>query len=411
MQQLVKCSYNLKSKEKGLKLAEGASDSEKSYFDIKITSLYWEKENCVLLLLNDITFRLKSTQLQKLQKYKQKFLECISHNLKTHLNGIILYADSLSQELGTSAMNLRISDSLDNIRINTHLLSHMIFQIIEYSRVEKNAGLEVDLSLFDLKPTLDHIRNLVEKQCELKHISLSIQLEPREDLTLENDQAKLQSILISIISSFIQLNSNGHIEIKIREGEKCSNTIKFLISFTSSTAQTQLAHQIFYKEIDEQIEEQHKKKTQLVDLGLVLCQKFLESIGPPQSIDYQVNEQRSLSQITFQIFKHIHPKKKNTRHTTVVIPQDASNVSNSRQQDCRDFQSKPLISDQLQNSINIIKQADDSNCSMDNLNLNEYTSLSVVEPRRFQSLRTIASQKIQLRMAISADSIQTAALH
>lgn len=149
----------------------------------------------------------------------------------------------------------------------------------------------------------------------------------------------------------------------------------------------------------------------VVDLGLVLCQKFLESIGPPQSIDYQVNEQRSLSQITFQIFKHIHPKKKNTHHTTVVIPQDVSNVSNSRQQDYKDFQSKPLISDQLQNSINIIKQADDSNCSMDNLNLNEYTSLSVVEPRRFQSLRTIASQKIQLRMAISADSIQTAALH
>lgn len=285
MQQLVKCSYNLKSKEKGLKLAEGASDSEKSYFDIKITSLYWEKENCVLLLLNDITFRLKSTQLQKLQKYKQKFLECISHNLKTPLNGIILYADSLSQELGTSAMNLRISDSLDNIRINTHLLSHMIFQIIEYSRVEKNAGLEVDLSLFDLKPTLDHIRNLVEKQCELKHISLSIQLEPREDLTLENDQAKLQSILISIISSFIQLNSNGHIEIKIREGEKCSNTIKFLISFTSSTAQTQLAHQIFYKEIDEQIEEQHKKKTQrkqdLLPAGLLPQDRLDPCRHPP----------------------------------------------------------------------------------------------------------------------------------
>lgn len=33
----------------------------------------------------------------QLEKYKQKFLEGISHNLKTPLHGIMLYVDSMKQ--------------------------------------------------------------------------------------------------------------------------------------------------------------------------------------------------------------------------------------------------------------------------------------------------------------------------
>ncbi len=56
---------------------------------IKINGFKFSNKNFIILIIDDISLQSKMESLKEINLFKQKILSCITHNLKTPLNGII----------------------------------------------------------------------------------------------------------------------------------------------------------------------------------------------------------------------------------------------------------------------------------------------------------------------------------
>ena len=71
------------------------------------------------------------------EKIKNQFLNSISHNFKTPLNGIIGFLDSVLLQpeytMSSNTWNL-----LEYVNKNAHILLNMVLDLIDYSKINAN---------------------------------------------------------------------------------------------------------------------------------------------------------------------------------------------------------------------------------------------------------------------------------
>lgn len=62
----------------------------KSHFEIRILPCLWESQISFLVIMNDISEKVRLKHMKELDQYKDRLLATVSHDLKTPLNGMIL---------------------------------------------------------------------------------------------------------------------------------------------------------------------------------------------------------------------------------------------------------------------------------------------------------------------------------
>jgi signal transduction histidine kinase len=59
----------------------------------------WGEEEGVLLILNDVSLKIMNEKLREIERFKDKMLSTVTHDLKTPLNSIIMILEN-SVEVG-----------------------------------------------------------------------------------------------------------------------------------------------------------------------------------------------------------------------------------------------------------------------------------------------------------------------
>ena len=147
----------------------------------------------------------RSAEAQDANRVKADFLANMSHDLRTPLNAIVGYVDLLDAEVRGPVTPQQRKDLHRIKRSGRHLLS-LINEVLDFAKLE--AG-QIQFQFADVAVTdvLAELHPLVEPQISAKGLRFKTACEP--DLVARADRAKLDQILVNLVSNAIKFTDEG----------------------------------------------------------------------------------------------------------------------------------------------------------------------------------------------------------
>jgi PAS domain S-box-containing protein len=150
---------------------------------------------------------------------KSEFLANMSHELRTPLNSVIGFSEVLQDQM-FGPINEKQQEYLGNILTSGRHLLSLINDILDLSKVE-SGKMELDLTSFGLRETLDASLTMLSEHAIKGGIDLRLVVAPEAEVQLVADQRKLKQILFNLLSNAVKFTpAAGTVELSVvREGD------------------------------------------------------------------------------------------------------------------------------------------------------------------------------------------------
>lgn len=153
----------------------------------------------------------RTERLARLDKQKDAFLAILSHDMKTSLTGIRVYA-SLMQEYPTL-----VNDEpqvAEDIMHSLDTLTSLVDNILDLERLDAEGNLTLKYETFDLNHTLLNLVMALKPIAEKKEIAIRHKINPAPAMT-EADKGQIERIILNLISNAIKYSPRGG-EVAVR---------------------------------------------------------------------------------------------------------------------------------------------------------------------------------------------------
>lgn len=181
------------------------SDTRFSVEDVELIITLLESTNVALqkiylqseLILNQE----EANRLKELNDLKSYFVSSVSHELKTPLTAIKLYAEVLNS-------NPKLTDEkkqtyLSIIEGECDRLDRLINNVLGFSKIEKGTK-SYRFEFIDLREVIDYIIHTFQYQLKIQNFSLELEVEDGYDYKVYGDRDALKEVLINLISNSIK---------------------------------------------------------------------------------------------------------------------------------------------------------------------------------------------------------------
>ena len=217
-------------------LGEG---EERRYFDLRITSLYNRHGNWIgrLVLMHDITDRkraakkieeqnlaltranqelaLARAKAEEANRLKSHFLATMSHELRTPMNAIIGYADLMLTGL-TGELTEKQRDYVERLIANGERLLALINDILDLSKIEAGQ-FKLIRQPFEPASLLRSVAFQMETLAYKKGLTFRTYLDPELPPVLVGDAARLEQVLVNLVSNAIKFTESGSVEVEFKK--------------------------------------------------------------------------------------------------------------------------------------------------------------------------------------------------
>jgi signal transduction histidine kinase/HAMP domain-containing protein len=145
------------------------------------------------------------SDFKKLDQVKSNFLATVSHELKTPLSSINLNTKLLQDERLPAEERQRITGY---IRQETQRLQRMVAELLDVSRLDAGAGIQLDVQPTSLAEVVRYATATVQPQLDDKQLRLDLQL-PAELPAARADVEKTTWVLINLLANAIRYSPVG----------------------------------------------------------------------------------------------------------------------------------------------------------------------------------------------------------
>lgn len=140
---------------------------------------------------------------------KSEFLAVMSHEVRTPMNGIIGYADILSQAKDLSPENREYALTMYQ---SGRALLRILDDILDFSSMEAGT-LKVERVTFSLRRLLDDIRALLLPEADQKGIRLLLEISQNVPERLLGDPGRLRQIVLNLAGNALKFTETGFVRI------------------------------------------------------------------------------------------------------------------------------------------------------------------------------------------------------
>lgn len=145
------------------------------------------------------------SDFKRLDQVKSNFLATVSHELKTPLSSMNINLRLLQDERLPADERQRITQS---IRQETQRLQRMVTELLDVSRLDAGAGIQLDLRPTSLPDLIRYATDTVRAQLDDKQLQLQVELP--DDLPLVRaDVEKTTWVLINLLANAIRYSPAG----------------------------------------------------------------------------------------------------------------------------------------------------------------------------------------------------------
>ncbi|KAL4503260.1 hypothetical protein ABPG72_000866 [Tetrahymena utriculariae] len=263
-------------------------------FDLKIIKCMWKKKSSFIVMMTDISKKEQMQRMREIDKFKDKVIDSITHNLKTPLNGILLSCQTLQMNLKQSE-NLEI---LEHIYQNSFILLNMINDILDYSRFLKDQ-LKLEMKEYSMSSILDEIYAIMKLQFDVKKLQFNIK-DYTIDAKIKTDKNRLIQVLLQFLTNSIKFTQKGYVKLKVF---KQKNAFKFTIE---DTGQGMSKQQI--ERLGNLFMQPHKSYQHGVGLGFIMCKNLLDKMSSENNLTVVSEENKGTTVVFF--IRSDHPQNK-----------------------------------------------------------------------------------------------------
>lgn len=157
---------------------------------------------------------LETERLEELNKLKSFFVSSVSHDLKTPLTSIKLFAERLR-----SSKNLteeKINEYLEIIEGESDRLTRLINNVLDYSKIERGA-LQLNFREVDLVELCKNVLSGLEYQFKMNRFNVELNASD-EEIMIFGDYYALSEVLVNLIMNSIKYShADKNIELSIRQ--------------------------------------------------------------------------------------------------------------------------------------------------------------------------------------------------
>jgi signal transduction histidine kinase len=153
------------------------------------------------------------THEAEVEKMKTTFLAIVSHELRTPLNAIMGYAEMLKEAV-YGPVNDKQGRASERIMTNSHRLLDIVSDLLDKAQMEAGK-LSLHLQSFRPADLVENVHSVMDKIAADKNLSLTSELDPNLPEFLVGDIARLQQILVNLITNSVKFTEKGSVHMCI----------------------------------------------------------------------------------------------------------------------------------------------------------------------------------------------------
>jgi len=208
---------------------------------------------------------------QAADRIKSAFLATMSHELRTPLNSIIGFTGIMLQELA-GPLNAEQRKQMTMVQNSSRHLLALINDVLDISKIEAGQ-LELSLTTFELRPSIEKMVSLVSPMAEKKGIDLKLEI--TDDIgTANTDQRRLEQVILNLLNNAVKFTEKGYVRIICRTED---DHYLLTVSDTGIGMHPEELSDIFqpFHQIDTGLSRKHEG----TGLGLSICKKLSDLMG------------------------------------------------------------------------------------------------------------------------------------
>jgi signal transduction histidine kinase/CheY-like chemotaxis protein len=149
-------------------------------------------------------------QAELSSRAKSIFLENISHEIRSSMNGIV----GMTELVLETELSAEQRQYLEMVGSSVDRLLVVVNEILDFSRIE-TGELELDPEDFNLKESLDHDLYVLRRSAETKDLQLVCTIAPDVPATVHGDSTRLVQIVTNLVDNAIKFTADGGVFVNI----------------------------------------------------------------------------------------------------------------------------------------------------------------------------------------------------
>ncbi|MGV8929240.1 MAG: PAS domain-containing protein [Brevundimonas sp.] len=141
---------------------------------------------------------------------KSEFLANMSHELRTPLTSVIGFSGLLQQSTALPETERRYADRISTA---SEALLGVINDILDYSKLEAGA-VEMEARPFDPRALTHAAAAMVEGQCAVKGLTLSLKVDPDLPESLTGDEGRLRQVVVNFLANAAKFTASGSVTLE-----------------------------------------------------------------------------------------------------------------------------------------------------------------------------------------------------
>lgn len=288
-----------------------------SIMGLVIALIYFTMENPDLKIINEL--EKDKEEANEASKAKTDFLSNMSHDIRTPMNAIIGFSESLL----TENMPINQKNEVQSIYDAASTLLGIINNILDVSRIESGKE-EKKETTYEMRKIIMQLSSVITAKLDQNKVKLNINISSDVPKFMIGDELKIYQILMNILSNAAKYTNEGHIDFNISsENVGDMATVKFSVADTGIGIKESDYDKLFVK-FSRIHNQENYNEVEGTGLGLVITKKLVELLGGtisftskykvgttftvvlPQKIDFNAIEKEEVNTQTKVSTSNVH---------------------------------------------------------------------------------------------------------
>ena len=262
-----------------------------------LTIIYFTMENPDLKIINEL--EKNKEEANEASKAKTDFLSNMSHDIRTPMNAIIGFSESLLMENLTDNQKVEV----ENIYEAAMTLLAIINNILDVSRIESGKE-EKNEKPYELKKVIMQLTSVITSKIDKSKVRLNVQIDKNVPTHFIGDELKIYQILMNLLSNAAKYTEQGNIDFLLSsENIGDSAKLKFVVADTGFGIKKEDFDKLFVK-FSRIHNQENYRQIEGTGLGLVITKSLVELLGGTISFESEYGKGTTFTVVIPQKIYH-----------------------------------------------------------------------------------------------------------